>query len=533
MKLPSMKFADGISKSKQVKFGGLNHTAGAGDGELWDMKNMTSDHHPVLASRSKRYRYRKLNAPGGIFSWEGLCWVDGEAFYFAGEKKGTVSAGKKEFTSIGATILIFPDKCYYNTETGVFGSMEARWSGNSLTFGNGQLYGETAEANCISCQGVKWENYFRSGDAVTISGCTAKPGNNLSLIIRSIDGDKMYFYENSFTIGENGEAYTEQGNLSIARTVPDLDFLCEHENRVWGCKGNTIYASKLGDFFNWNVYDGLDTDAWAVDTGSAGDFTGCISYRGYATFFKEDNIYKVYGTFPSNFQVMGSATIGLAAGSEGSLAVAGETLFYLSRNGITAYTGGIPQPVAQAFGKLRFQNAVAGSDGLKYYVSMQELGGNWGLYVFDTQQGLWHKEDEIQAVGFAYWDGNLYLMEQSGDVHIIGTAKKLPNGVTEEENVEWMAEFADFTEKDSNRKGVGKIQIRLELDPGASMQVWIQFDTDGNWQKVGSAIGEGVKRSYYLPIIPRRGDHYRLKLTGVGGCRVHSLVREYYSGSEY
>ena len=231
MKLPSMRFADGISKSKQVKFGGLNHTAGAGDGELWDMRNMTSDHYPLLASRPGRRLYRKLNAPGGLFSWEGLCWVDGTSFVFGGVEKGKVTAGRKHFTAIGAYILIFPDKCYYNTESGVFGSMEAKWIGGSLTFSDGVLYGEPAEANCLSCPGVKWDAYFRSGDAVTISGCTAKAGNNLSLIIRAMDGDKLYFYEHSFTLGADGGAYTEQGNLSVARTVPDMDFVCEHENR--------------------------------------------------------------------------------------------------------------------------------------------------------------------------------------------------------------------------------------------------------------------------------------------------------------
>ena len=533
MKLPSMKFADGISKSKQVKFGGLNHTMGAGDGELWDMRNMTGDHYPVLSSRPGRKLYRKLNTPGGLFSWEGLCWVDGTSFFFAGEEKGQVTEGRKQFASIGAHILIFPDKCYYNTESGEFGSMEAKWSGESLTFGDGLLYGEAAEANCISCAGVKWEDYFRSGDAVTISGCTVKSANNLSVIIRAMDGDKMYFYEHSFTLGDDGKAYTEQGEMRISRTVPDLEFVCEHENRVWGCKGNTIYASKLGDFFNWNVYDGLDTDSWAVDTGSAGVFTGCISYRGYATFFKEDNIYKVYGSIPSNFQVMGSATMGLAEGSQNSLAVAGETLFYLGRNGIVAYTGGIPQSVGQAFGNLKFRNAKGGSDGLKYYVSMQETDGTWHLYTFDTQQGLWFREDETQVVGFATWDGNLYCLNTDGEIWILGNVRDCPDDVTDEAPVEWVAEFADFTEKDPNKKGVSKIQIRLELDEGATAQVWIQFDSDGNWQKVSNDLGEGTKRSYYLPITPRRGDHYRLKLTGVGGCRVYSMTREYYSGSEY
>ena len=68
MKLPSMKFADGIAKGKQIKFGGLNHSRGARDGELWDMQNLTSDHYPLLASRAPRLQYRSFAAPGGIFS---------------------------------------------------------------------------------------------------------------------------------------------------------------------------------------------------------------------------------------------------------------------------------------------------------------------------------------------------------------------------------------------------------------------------------------------------------------------------------
>ena len=76
MKLPSMKFSDGIYKKKQIKFGGLNHSTGAGDGELWDMRNLTSDHSPVLAVRAPRYLYKMLGTPGGIFSWDGLCWVE-------------------------------------------------------------------------------------------------------------------------------------------------------------------------------------------------------------------------------------------------------------------------------------------------------------------------------------------------------------------------------------------------------------------------------------------------------------------------
>ena len=535
MKLPSVQYADGIKKGRQVQFGGLNHNLGAADGELWDMRNLTSDYFPLLATRPQRLLYRKLEgAPGGIFSWDGLAWVDGTGFYFKGERRGTVTAGKKTFAALGAYIVIFPDKVWYNTMTGEFGSLEATWAGSSLTFTNGKLYEEDAEANCIQASGVNWEDYFKAGDAVTIEGCTKHTENNKTPIIREIDGDKLYFYEYIFTLdGEDGVTpYTETGSLSVKRTVPDLLYVCENENRLWGCDKTTIYASKLGDIFNWNVYDGLDTDSYSVDTGSAGSFTGCTSYLGYPIFFKEEHIYKVYGSIPSNFEVMGSATLGVADGSAGSLAIAGEILFYLSRAGVMAYSGGIPQPVGAAFGTERQKDAVAGSDGLKYYISMRGADGAWRLHVYDAQRGLWHTEDETHATHFARQDGNLYMLTDQGEIWMEGNIQDPPEGVTPEGAVAWMAEFGDFTDDDPNKKGVSKIQIRLELDEGATVEVYLQFDTDGQWQRVNGALGEGVKRSYYLPIIPRRGDHYRMRLQGAGGCRIYSLVREFYSGSE-
>lgn len=526
MRLPSMKYASTIVKAQQVQFGGLDQTQGAGDGALRDMKNLTGDHYPVLATRQKRYAYKALQDPGGLCAWDGLAWVEGTKFFFDGQERGQVTAGQKTFAAMGAYIVIFPDKCFYNTDTGEFGSLEASWEGQTLTFRDGTLYGEAAEGNTVQCQGVNWAERFRVGDAVTIAGCTENPGNNQTLIIREIDGDELRFYEYSFTPG------TQKGQLRICRTVPELLYLCENENRLWGCTQTTIYASKPGDIFNWNVYDGLDSDSYAVDTGSAGAFTGCVAYSGYPVFFKEDHIYKVYGSVPSNFEVLGSASLGLARGCGRSLAVAGEALFYLSASGVMAYTGGIPQPVGGSFGMNRFKNAVGGSDGLKYYISMENGDGVWGLYVYDTQKGLWHKEDGTRALGFARWQGNLYCLEAGGGLFITGNPQDIPAEATQEESFEWMAEFADFTEGSPNKKAVSKLQLRLELEEEACVSVWLMCDSDGVWRQVSRTMAMGCKRSYCLPIVPRRADHYRLKLTGTGGCRIYSMTREYYVGSE-
>lgn len=519
-----MAYADGIRKATQVQFGGYNHNLYAGDGELWDMKNMTGDYYPLLSPRKPRYKIATLEEPNGFYAKDGLYWADGTGFYADGELVGTVKNGKKRFAGMGAYIIIMPDKAYYNRLTGQFGNMEAEWSG-SAEIQNGTYVGESAQANTIYAAGAAWGEVFRAGDAVTISGCTTHTENNKTTIIREIDGDFLRFYENTFVIAEDGD----EENMTLRRTVPDLDYICENENRLWGCREDTIYASKQGDPFNWNVYDGTATDSFTVNVGSAGDFTGCYSYLGYPCFFKEENIYKVYGDRPANFQVMGSASLGVEEGSGGSLAVAGEVLFYLSRSGITAYSGGIPQNIAAPFGTDRYRNAVAGSDGIKYYISMRDADGKYSIFVYDTRTSLWHKEDDREIIGFG-WDRELHFLDGEGNLWLSGNARSVPDGAETEETVESMAEFGDFAEG-ANHEGTAKIQMRISLDEGATVKIYMQFDSDGQWREV-TTLKTTKKRSFYLPIIPRRSDHFKIRLEGTGDWKLYSLTRENYSGSE-
>lgn len=187
-------------------------------------------------------------------------------------------------------------------------------------------------------------------------------------------------------------------------------------------------------------------------------------------------------------------------GSHLSPAIAGETLYYLSRVGIVAYTGGIPQSISAPFGTDRYRNAVGGSDGVKYYVSMENMDGAFSLFVFDTRLNQWHKEDSLEAVGFA-WNTELYFLSADGKLWMNGNAREAPEDAVKEGPVESMAEFGDFVEGNPNKKGTGKLQIRMELDAGASVKIEMEFDSDGVWRPVDT-LTTTVKRSFYLPIIP-------------------------------
>ncbi len=52
------------------------------------------------------------------------------------------------------------------------------------------------------------------------------------------------------------------------------------------------------------------------------------------------------------------------------------------------------------------------------------------------------------------------------------------------------------------------------------------------WEEAGSVTGSGALRSFLLPIVPRRCDHMRLRVSGRGEMRLYSLSRVLERGSD-
>lgn len=517
MMFDAPKYSDRITQITQTVFKGLDFRSAACDGAICNMSNMCGDEYPLIVSRQPRKTLLRVEKPNGIYAHDGLYYVDGDGFYALvdgnGVKKGIVTDSRKQFANLGAYIVIFPDKAYYNVLTDDFGSLEAEWQGTA-SFADGSFADEEADGCRIVTNGAAFP--FAVGDCVEISGAD-NDTNNQSIIIREIssDGKSLGFYENSFETAENQ-------TLKIKRNVPDMDFVCENENRIWGCKGDEIYASKPGDIFNWNVFDGIASDSYAVSVGSAGDFTACTSYLGYPIFFKENQIYKVYGSKPSDFQVMSSATSGVTRGSDRSLAIAGEILYYLSNVGVMAYSGGIPQRVSAQLGTVAYRSAVAGSDGSRYYISMSDHRGVSHLFCYNTDVRQWYEEDEKNVVGFAF-DRQLVMMDSAGSII------SLRDNEPDESPIKSMCEFADFVEESPNKKTTAKILIRTELEAGTAVTVQISFD-GGEYETVRT-ITAPQKRSYYLPILVRRCDRFRIRFRGCGTWKLYALTRECSDGS--
>ena len=67
------------SRKMVDQFRGYNHNIRIGDGEMYDMRNLTSDYFPVLSPRKRRGFYVKPASPQGLIAKEELCYVDGKS----------------------------------------------------------------------------------------------------------------------------------------------------------------------------------------------------------------------------------------------------------------------------------------------------------------------------------------------------------------------------------------------------------------------------------------------------------------------
>ena len=314
-----------------------------------------------------------------------------------------------------------------------------------------------------------------------------------------------------------------------------MDYVVESGNRLWGCKYgivngqavNAIYASKLGDFKNWNCYAGLSTDSYAASRGSDGAFTGAADYLGNPLFFKENCVERVYPSASGAHQIVTVQCPGVKDGSGGSLQVVDGKLYYHSQGGVCVFDGSMPVHVSQALGEMRYHNAVAGALDGSYYLSAADENGAWHLLVLDTRQGLWYREDGVEAVGFAPWGGDLYCLTAEGQLLAMKGA-----GENREGPVQWLAETGELGLDAPESRYLVRLSLRLLPEADSTVRAWVSYDEGGSWQPAGSLCGAGRLRACTMHVRPRRCRQLRLRLTGQGGCRIYSLSAVYEKGSD-
>ncbi len=507
MYLPNLVYSEQKTRQQVMQFLGLNLSDNFQDGHLQECRNLSSRRFPYLATRLRRLAVGDYVSPTAVTAWNKLVVVDGTSLIYDGKSVGEVTAGEKQFAVVNTKLVIFPDKKYLDLNTATLHDLGASVEHTGAEFTTDSIT-MTGAANLTEL--------FSVGDGVTISGCKVNTGNNKTAVIKAVAADKLTFSENSLTAG------TETESIQIVRKIPDMDYICESENRLWGVSNEekTIYASALGDPKNFFVFQGISTDAYSLAVGSSGNFTGCCKLASSVLFWKENLLHKILGSYPAEYALYTSDISGVQEGGYKSMAIINDTLFYKAPDGVYAYSGGTPTLVSQAFGAKRFSSAVAGTDGMHYYLSAQS-GGKWHLLVYDTQQGIWVEEDNTHALDFCRYNGFLYMLSSDGSLWSV-------DADAGDEEIDWSATFTPFYETMQGKKVYSSLYFRFELEKKAWIRAEVRCD-GGRWENVGILRGEGPQ---LLPVRPRRCDRYEIRLSGKGACAVLGMVRKLRVGSE-
>ena len=571
----------GRNRSITTDFRGLNLSQGIGDGEWAWMQNMDTREYPAVARRQKRVHVATLNKPNGLCATDRLCFVDGVKFYYNGFYYGDVEDSEKTLVPMGAKIAIFPDKKLFDTITLSFTDMEQKnvSSGTvsvTLAKGDGTPYGEYTEGGTAPENpenGQLWLD--TSGDAPVMKTWSEAQGlwvaetttyvlvsaTGLGQGLKALDGVTVSGLEEAglngdWILTDAGPDYilftgilqktlTQAGEVRVERTCPEMDFVVEKDNRLWGCSSadHEIYCCKLGDPTNWRAYQGVATDSYAVTVGTPGPFTGAAVSGSAVIFFKENCLHRVYGTQPSNFTVYVDNLRGVQQGCHKSAVRVNEYLYYKSVFDVCVYADSEVAGISAALGTESYKNAVAGVCGSRLYLSMEDQEGAWQLLVYDTAAGVWTREDGTHALGFASCltetfmlraDGELYALlpgEYNKDFFMVGSDYTVYAQEETDEEVSWELRTGEILRELPDHKYIGKIQLYLELDPGARAEVALRRD-GGAWEKVQELSG-GDQRRCTLPIYPRRCDRMEIRLTGVGHARLVNWSKYVGYGSEY
>ncbi len=578
MELPKL---NAITRKRESinSFGGYNHTISCEENEFYEAENLSTRNYPALSPRLPRVKTNTFANCEGLFFKNGIIWVENQVLYYNAVVIGEVSAGEKTFCGMGSKVLIWPDKLAFDTVELTLKPLGAKWqSVGSVHFApsledgsdyavkstgdtapenpqNGDFWLDTSSTTAtlrvysqsqelwsavpttfikISAKGIGAN--FALYDTVNVIGVSEQiceqAGAHLNgdLILWDVGEDYLVV---TALLGASLIQEIDAGEIIVERKIPDLDFIVQSDNRIWGCSSaeHTIYACKLGDATNWFSYMGTAADSYAVNVGSDGDFTGAEVVLGYVLFFKENLIHKVYGTKPANFQVTTISCYGVQAGSEKSLVIVHDTLYYLSPSGVVAYDGGLPVYVGEGLGEEQLFNGIAGVLGDNYYLACQSSTGKAQLFVYDTKRRIWQKESTDDVRFFANITEGLYMLMQNGELWYTPKVGSVPLVGNAEFQVIWSAQSGIIGLYAPDYKIVSKIELRVSGEIGARLKIEAQYDNQNTWDCLAKhTLTNG--QMIILPIIPRRYAQMKLRISGMGDVTLYSLTKLLEQGSE-
>ena len=532
MMLPGMR-EQGRTTVTAAVFTGIDRRNERGLGALRECRNLVRRDDALVAGRARAV-HATAAAPEGLLVTDRVVWADGTKIKVNGIDAATVSEGQKQLIPFGQQVLVLPDKLLVDTKNGTSRAIEHTFTAvGQVTYTMCLLDGtpvtltdtmteEAEDGTCaveagqvmMASRGI-WSpvagvlvkiastgigSGFAEGDGVTIAGSAVIENGSYVLEAAS---------ENEITVSAvmAAESAVTDDTLTVSRAMPDLEFACEMDNRVWGVAGDTVYASRLGDATNWQVYEGLSTDSYAVALAAPGSFSGIIRQGSGLVIFRQDCFYKLSGNTPSTFRLRRCDLPGIPEGAEKSLTACMENLFFFTGESYVMYDGAEETEVSLPLGGEKLTGPVAWTEGESVCLC-GTVSGAVRLYRLRVPAMSWTEETTPAAVSAG--SGGFRMLAD-------GSITKPGSG-----SVAWELQTAPMGTRELRGERLSAVGVGLTLPQGSTARLSVRYD-GGEWQVLRD-IENGESRTERFYVFPRESGNFSIRLSGTGDVTVHRLT---------
>lgn len=384
-----------------------------------------------------------------------------------------------------------------------------------------------------------------------------------SLVNTDLEEKQKNFADNCLSYKGDGNRFYGQlrdGIFSETDPVGYIEYTSElgfnpkfsilYNNRMFACnaEGDCVHSSVIGKPYDFTTLEDGEASADWIEVVSSGQFTGIAAFGGNVYYFKENCVHKLYGSSPSDWQLVMLPINGVEDGADKSVAVENDVCIYKSTDGFYIFDGLTSTKISGKLGRntilpnenkndCSFYEYSACIFKGKYYCGVLErITGKYTLYTYDINMGLWCAEEFLSDTGFMdlmRTNRDVYGVKAVGD-YISFISLSSGNEFVSRKYAtafEWSVESGDMTLGYANNKYISKIQVRAEGDKGTKIYVKIIADQKEN-KSAQFEFSPDTLDSYSYSPKPIRCDNFRVLLSGTGQAKIYGITLTISEGSE-
>ena len=327
-----------------------------------------------------------------------------------------------------------------------------------------------------------------------------------------------------FADGTGAKRFDGEKISDVAKrgTCGPAAFLATHAWHLFAAsdKDNFLRYSAVENMEDWSAPS--DAGQELVETAHGAFGSAVTAYGGHILYFKKDALFELYGTDPVNFSLLSiSGDIGCIAAA--TICEVDGRLYFLGRDGVYTYSGGarptrISFPIQKYIDNMDGAGAAAGSDGVRYYLSLPQKDGETAVLVYDTRINAWFLEDNVPFFAFVRTEDGFYGASEDGTVYAFGTEG--------DETVSWSYTSRPYFCENSLSQNWHRLYIRGEVAEGAHYKVLLSPWLAGEGFSTVAEVRKGGLIQIELPPRFFGAPHLRIRLEGEGDVTISTIEAE-------